>query len=286
MVTLIADCGSTKVEWTVTDHRKPIKNFKTTGFNAAVTPEETISRILAEEVSTALDGLSVGRLHFYGAGCIGGEVDRRLHKLLSGIIPGANIEIAGDLLGAARALFNDRQGIACILGTGSNSGLYDGSGIVANVPPMGYILGDEGSGAVLGRQLINHIFKHPGLLPPEIIEDFNSTYGLTKADIIEAVYRRPAANRFLASFCPFLKRHIDEPVIRRLVINSFLGFLSANLPGYGKEPTKLPIGFVGSIAFHFENELSEACTGFGFERPVVIQSPLDGLVRYHSTHPH
>ncbi len=285
MSTLIADCGSTKTEWAIISDKAPddaVITFRTSGFNAAVTPPGNISHILESEVIPRLAGTAVSRICFYGAGCIGGEVDERLRGLLAQAVPDAAIEIAGDLLGAARALFGGRPGIACILGTGSNCGVYDGREITLNTPPMGYILGDEGSGAVLGRKLINIIFKHPGLLPADIVEDFNLTYNLSKADIIERVYRQPAANRFLASFCPFIRKHLSHPVINDLVATSFEEFLSANLPADMLTPAasraSLPIGFVGSIAFHFSDILTEVCTRHGLYCPTILAAPLPSLI--------
>lgn len=294
MPTLIADCGSTKVEWAIihTDRSDNASNdtrvFRTTGFNAAVTPAEEIARLLSEELAPAIAGVNITRLHFYGAGCIGGDTDRRLLSLLRVILPDAKIEIQGDLLGAARALFGRNPGIACILGTGSNCGIYDGTAITLNTPPMGYILGDEGSGAVLERNLVNLVFKHPGLLPDEIVRDFNLTYNLSKAEIIQQVYRQPGANRFLASLCPFISKHISHPAMRRLVAGSFRDFLTANLP-VSLSPegqttvdcADLPIGFVGSIAYHFSDILAETCAAFGLDTPVIIPAPLKALAAYH-----
>lgn len=285
-LTLIADCGSTKIEWAVIDINasaslEPLKTFRSTGFNAAVTPAENISHILATEVTPVTMGLKIENVHFYGAGCIGGEVDKQLRLLLSEVFPDAKIEVASDLLGAARALFGNNQGIACILGSGSNSGLYNGKEIIANTPPMGYILGDEGSGAVLGRQLINHIFKHPGVISKEIIDDFNETYHLTKADVIENVYRRQAANRYLASFSPFIKKHITDPTIHQIVYSAFSDFFSANLTNYISTPTAIPIGFIGSIAHHFADVLTEATISAGYSSPNIQQSPLNNLIAYH-----
>jgi len=290
MLTLIADCGSTKIEWAVVNksnkHPVAVKTFRTTGFNAAVTPPEEINRLLTTELSPELADLTISDVHFYGAGCIGGVADDRVRSFFATILPDAEIEIAGDLIAAARALFGHNPGIACILGTGSNCGLYDGSGITHNTPPMGYILGDEGSGAVMGRNLINLIFKHPGLLPTEIIEDFHSTYHLSKVDIIELVYRRPAANRFLASFCPFLKKHLSHPAIHTLVSDSFRSFLCsnlpANIPGISKPVNSLPIGFVGSIAYHFSSILRETCTQANLKLTSIIRSPLGQLIEFHS----
>lgn len=302
MVTLIADCGSTKTEWAIVNptnenHAEPARTFRTTGFNAAVTPHEEIARILTTEVAPELSGRPISHVHFYGAGCIGGKVNDSLQSLLASIFPNAKIEIQGDLLAAARALFGKNPGIACILGTGSNCGIYDGTAITLNTPPMGYILGDEGSGAILGRKLINLIFKHPGLLPSEITDDFHSTYHLSQTDIIEQVYRQPAANRFLASFCPFLKRHIIHPVIHDLIHSSFQEFLHANLPishqpsgnsdiplskfTSGANKATLPIGFVGSIAHYFDSILIDVCHQAGFTNPIIVKSPVLGLCSYH-----
>ena len=294
MSTLIADCGSTKVEWAIihTDRSDNAPNdtsvFRTTGFNAAITPADEIARLLSEELAPAIAGANITRLHFYGAGCIGGDTDRRLLSLMRAILPDAEIEIQGDLLGAARALFGHNPGIACILGTGSNCGMYDGNAITLNTPPMGYILGDEGSGAVLGRNLVNLVFKHHGLLPDEIVTDFDTTYGLSKADIIQRVYRQPGANRFLASFCPFISKHITHPAMRRLVAGSFRDFLIANLPVSASpegqttvDCADMPIGFVGSIAYHFSDMLAEACAAFGLDAPVILPAPLKALAAYH-----
>lgn len=309
MSTLIADCGSTKALWAIIpsgyrasspDTPAPIPTpattpsispspaiIPTTGFNAAISSAEEIKSILATELSPSVGNEAINHIFFYGAGCIGGETDRRLAALLSEIFPNAEIEVASDLLGAARALFGHSAGIACILGTGSNCGIYDGRQITSNTPPMGYILGDEGSGTVMGRNLINRIFKHPGLLPTEIIEDFHLTYRLSKAEIIERVYRRPAANRFLASFCPFLKKHLSHPAISAIVTDSFTDFLEANLPQcspttVGEGAPHLPIGFIGSIAYHFSPILTRVCQTSAYKTPLILQSPLDGLISYHA----
>jgi N-acetylglucosamine kinase-like BadF-type ATPase len=280
MLKLIADCGSTKVEWVVinSDTKSIVKQFITTGFNAAVTPQAEISRLLSSELAPEIADFQIAQLHFYGAGCIGGEVDRRLSEMLRSVLVDADIEIAGDLLAAARGLFGNQVGIACILGTGSNSGEYNGKDIVANTPPMGYILGDEGSGAVLGKLLINRIFKYPGLLSKDIIDDFFATYGLTKADVIERVYRQPAANRFLASFAPFIKKHVNNPLIREMVAQAFRDFVNANLTGYHRFPR---LGFVGSVAYHFSDILTDVCIEEGLPEPTILRAPLLSLVKYH-----
>lgn len=308
MTTLIADCGSTKIEWALLHdgETNPI-TFKTTGFNAAVTPPEEINRILQYEMPREVDAKKVERIYFYGAGCIGGETDSNLKRLMSAIFPNSDIQIASDLLGAARALFGDGRGIACILGTGSNAGWYDGKKITFNPPPMGYILGDEGSGAVLGRTLINRIFKYPNVMPEDIIADFYQTYGLSKADIIEKVYRKPSPNRFLASLCPFIKKHIGCETVARIVSEGFQSFIDANgitssfdakevlsffdaddvsssqTGGRPAERDKqVPVGFIGSIAYHFSDILADVCRNNDINCTAIFQSPLASLTAYHS----
>ena len=175
--------------------------------------------------------------------------------------------------GGARA-FGCDEGIACILGTGANSCVYDGNEITANVPPLGYILGDEGSGAVLGRMFINALFKCG--LSAELRDEFLCETGLTLADIINKVYREPMANRFLASTSLFIHNHLDNNDLRTLVVDNFKAFFRRNVSLYGRRD--LPVGAVGSIAFYYKTELLEAARSEGFEVVKVIKSPMDGLV--------
>ncbi len=285
MLTLIADCGSTKVQWILLDDESGdiYADFTTTGFNAVLTPPGEIAATLASEVAPKLAPYNIYSLRFYGAGCIGGDTDRRLQQLLRDNIPHDRCEISSDLVGAARALLGNSEGIACILGTGSNTGLWDGHSIVANTPPLGFILGDEGSGAALGARFVSDVYK--GLMAEEIVAEFDRVYGLSKADIIENVYRRPAANRFLASFCPFLSAHLDHPDIAALVIGEFTRFISRNLMQYNplnEEGTPLPLGFVGSVAHYFSAALTLCCTRMGFDAPRIVRVPMEGLVAYHT----
>ena len=191
------------------------------------------------------------------------------------------IEVHSDMLAAARALCGRRPGIACILGTGSNSCYYDGRELRANVPPLGFILGDEGSGAVLGRLLVGDLLK--GQLAPALREAFVQDYGLSTADIIERVYRRPFANRFLASFAPFLARHREDAGIHRLLVDAFRAFLTRNVMHYDWQ--HLPAHFTGSIALHFQPELREAAASVGVQVGQVLASPMEGLIHYHAERP-
>lgn len=268
----IADSGSTKCEWIFGDGDR-ILRLRTAGINAVQQSPDAIRAVLAE--LPPLDG--VAELRFYGAGCGDSfpEASAVLRRELAARFgPGTAIGLGSDLLGAARALFGRGEGIACILGTGSNSCHCRGGEIVANVPPLGYVLGDEGSGAVLGRNLVNGIFK--GMIP--LREEFLHTFALTYAGLIRRVYREPAANRFLASFAPFIRAHLDCAPVRKMVVRSFGEFAARNLSGY---PTGLPVAFVGGVAAHFEEPLREAMAAAGREVVRIVCSPAEELWKYH-----
>lgn len=268
----IADSGSTKCEWIFGDGDR-ILRLRTAGINAVQQSPDAIRAVLAE--LPPLDG--VEELRFYGAGCGDSfpEASAVLRRELAARFgPGTAIGLGSDLLGAARALFGRGEGIACILGTGSNSCHCRGGEIVAHVPPLGYVLGDEGSGAVLGRNLVNGIFK--GTIP--LREGFLRTFALTYAGLIRRVYREPAANRFLASFAPFIRAHLDCAPVREMVVRSFGEFAARNLSGY---PAGLPVAFVGGVAAHFEEPLREAMAAAGREVVRIVCSPAEEIWKYH-----
>lgn len=268
----IADSGSTKCEWIFGDGDR-ILRLRTVGINAVQQSPDAIRAVLAE--LPPLDG--VEELRFYGAGCGDSfpEASAVLRRELAARFgPGAAIGLGSDLLGAARALFGRGEGIACILGAGSNSCHCRGGEIVAHVPPLGYVLGDEGSGAVLGRNLVNGIFK--GTIP--LREEFLRTFALTYAGLIRRVYREPAANRFLASFAPFIRAHLDCAPVREMVVRSFGEFAARNLSGY---PAGLPVAFVGGVAAHFEEPLREAMAAAGREVVRIVCSPAEEIWKYH-----
>jgi len=181
------------------------------------------------------------------------------------------------MLGAARGLSGRNPGIVCILGTGSNSCYYDGDKIVSNVSPLGFILGDEGSGAVLGKRLVGDLLKNQ--LPAGLKEKFLQEFDLTPALIIERVYRQPFPNRFLASLSPFLLRNMEEPALRSLVFDSFCSFLTRNVMQYGYK--QYPVYFIGSIAYHYREILEEAILASGMQSGGIMQNPMEGLVKYH-----
>ena len=198
--------------------------------------------------------------------------------LLQEVFPQAKqVEAHSDLLGAARALCGHNYGIASILGTGANSCLYDGEYIIQNTPALGYILGDEGSGGVLGKHFLHELYK--GVLSENIRREFEQEYGLMMSDVIQRVYREPMPNRFLASLAPFIHRHLSDPAVARLVIDNFRDFFRYNIRPYQLE---MPVSFVGSIAWHFRDQLAEAANAEGFRLGTILKSPIEGLLRYHA----
>lgn len=280
---LLADCGSTKCDWALvdTENHYVIKQFKTVGLNVALYTERELLEFVGEEVAPNVDREHIDTIKFYGAGAgINPRQDKMLRNTLSIKFPDAEIEIDTDLVGAAVALFGSSPGVACILGTGSNSGVYDGAKIIANTPPLGFILGDEGSGASLGKRLVNAIFK--GLLSTEITEKFEGAYHLTKQQLIERVYRQSFANVYLASFAPFLSANISNPEIKELVLEEFRSFIKHNLLQYNELNNQIKIGFVGSIAISFRPQIETVIREFFPSLPTInfLPSPIEGLVKH------
>ncbi len=250
--------------------------FSTQGITPVHQSEETIRDILRGELLPRLAAAEVTAVHFYGAGCTPQKIPA-MSRLLTELLPSAQtVEVAGDMLGAARALCGKQAGIVCILGTGSNSCYYDGESIVSNVSPLGYILGDEGSGAYLGKRLVGDCLK--GQLPERLCRRFLERFQLTPADIIERVYRQPLANRFLASLSCFLGENRQEPEIHKLLVECFSAFVRRNLLSY----PAAKLYCTGSIAYYYAEELHEAAAAFGLQIERILQKPMEGLVAYHT----
>lgn len=273
---LIADSGSSKTDWILTSETNGTLEVQTTGINPVRDSQRAISIVLTQELLPKLPQTGISEIHFYGAGCIS-PYSSIVTSALSECFPTSKIFVESDLLGAARALCGNTPGIACILGTGSNSCLYDGKEIIANVSPLGYILGDEGSGAVLGRTLVGDILKKQ--LPEHLCREFQEYFSLTAQDIIERVYRQPQPNRFLASLVPFLHKKRKEPEIHQLLLNGFKQFLKRNIRQYNKP--HMSVNFVGSIAFYFQEELVEALQSESMNRGVILQKPIVEITKYH-----
>jgi N-acetylglucosamine kinase-like BadF-type ATPase len=296
---LIADSGSTKTDWTLLlssseeNTNKVIATFKTQGITPIHQTAADIRQILGQELMSQLSTfprahlVSMGVLDtslvqhasvcFYGSGCTPAHVPM-MKQVLNEVLSPKDVEVHSDLMAAARALCGHDAGIACILGTGANSCLYDGEQIVQNTPALGYILGDEGSGSVLGRLFLNAIFKNPKMA--NLRDKFLKETKQTQADIIKKVYNEPMANRYLASTSTFIIEHLDNPTLRQLVIDNFRQFFRSNIDPYNRKD--LPVHFVGSMAFHYRSQLEEAAKLEGYTIGQTLQSPMEGLIKYHS----
>ena len=275
---LLADSGSTKTDWGLVENGKLVKRLRTSGMNPFQMSEEAITEEIKTHLVPELPGTVLDEVHFYGAGCTKEKQPIVERALRANLTIHGECEVASDMLGAARGICGHKPGIACILGTGSNSCSYDGKNLVKNVSPLGFILGDEGSGAVLGKLLVGDVLKNQ--MPEAITKRFFEKYKLTSAEIIDRVYRQPKPNTFLASFVPFLEENIDEPKIYNLVKESFRSFLRRNVMQYDGWQT-LPIGFNGSIAKIYKKPLLEALEEEGMHLGRIIQAPMEAMVEYH-----
>ena len=264
---LIADSGSTKTDWLIGSDR-----ISTQGINPIHQDDDTILAILSS-LTSHLSPLTshLSTIRFYGAG-VRPEQEERMVRLLKQVFPEAvSIEAKSDMLGAAHALCGKEEGLACILGTGANSCLFDGEHIIQNTPPLGYILGDEGSGAVMVRMFLNALYKNR--LYSGAQEEFERHFNLSMPDVIERVYRQPMANRWLASLCPYIHEHLDKPTVEDVVVQNFRLFIRHNLTPYDRP--HLPINAVGSVAYFFKSQLELAAKDEGYTIGRILRSPLD-----------
>lgn len=275
---LIADSGSTKTDWAVVDNGRQVVAMSTQGINPFHQDAENIATVIEEELLPKMGNIDPEGIFFYGSGCREDKVEMMCGILGKAFPQCARIEAQGDLLAAARAVCGELEGIACIMGTGANSCLYDGNRVVENTPPLGYILGDEGSGAVLGKLFVNALFK--GQLPSELKDEWLEETGLSLNIIINKVYREPLANRFLASTSRFIHQHLSVEPLERMVVYNFREHFRRNVNQYGRKD--LTVGAIGSVAYYYREQLQKAATVEGYTLGKVMRSPMDGLVRYHS----
>jgi len=275
---LIADSGSTKTDWILTTAENSILEVETMGINPVRDSRDAIFDNIKNQLFPQLPPKhQICQIHFYGAGCID-PYKKNVEEILADVFGSTTkITVESDLLGAARALCGNQAGIACILGTGSNSCLYDGKKIVSNTSPLGYILGDEGSGAFLGKTLVGNILKK--IFSQKIQDRFFEKYNLTPSIIINKVYRESMPNRFLASLVPFLAEHREEPEIHDMLVWAFRQFFARNVKAYGHP--EMEINCVGSIAFHFENEIKDAAAKEGLKMGKILQKPARDIADFH-----
>ncbi len=273
---VIADSGSSKADWMFCEAGNETR-FQTAGINPFFLNIEEIVEVL-KEIDSLPESNQVTTVFYYGAGVIPGKTDRIVSEALERIFPQAEVIVADDMLGAARALLGNKTGIACILGTGANSCVYNGSEISDKIPPLGFILGDEGSGAHLGKLFLNDYFKRG--LPADLRQKTVSELHPELTDVLQSVYRGEYPSRFLAAFTLFLGRHVDHLYVQKLLKRSFKAFFERNIERYPRY-NLMTVSFTGSIAWHFSDVLKEVATARGITIGKIVEKPIDGLKLYH-----
>ena len=276
-VQLIADSGSTKCEWCLLYNGKK-KIINTHGISPYFVKREQIVDLLEQDLVPELKNVEIEELHFYGTGMGNPSNEKIVRLALKEVFSTADITLEDDLLGAARALCGHEKGIACILGTGANSCYYNGKKIVKNSPGLGYVLGDEGSGAYLGKKVIQYYLYNT--FDEDLMHLFNKHFNVSKDDILDSVYKKPLANRYLASYAIFLAENRGHYMIENIIEDGLNDFVFNHLYKY-EESWKMPINFTGSIAFGFKDVLQDLCNTYELELGKVLQSPMDGLVEFH-----
>lgn len=276
-IKLIADSGATKAEWCLLDGKKR-KTVITQGISPYFLNTEQITSLLQQELLPRLKNVRVDEVFYYGTGCANPENVRSVRNAIRRVLPGSKIEVTHDLMAAARALCGREKGIACILGTGSNSCYYDGKKMVKNSPGLGYVLGDEGSGAYLGKKVVQYYLY--GTFDEELRGRFDATYVTTPTEILESVYKKPLPNRYLAGYAGFLAENRGHYMIENIIEDGLNDFFFNHLCKY-REVWKLPVHFAGGVAFGFKDVLQHLCDSYEFELGTVLKNPMQGLVTYH-----
>lgn len=274
---LIADGGSTKVDWACIGDNGQVTKVRTQGINPAHLSDEGIVAVLTDKISPLCP--EVSQVHFFGAGLIGGESVSRMERCFGKVWPGVKCSFYSDVLASAIALFGRGRGIACILGTGSNSCLCDDARVVENVRAGGFILGDEGSGAWIGKSLLQDYIK--GIMPEPLAEEFRREYDLSYESIVQKVYREPKPAAYMASLNMFAASHVDHAYVEELVRRGFEAFVVRNVCRY-RDYASLQVGFVGSVAVQYEGILRDVCAVRGLVVKSVIKAPIDSLIEYFS----
>lgn len=274
---IIADSGSTKTDWRIINQDGSIDQAKTMGFNPFYVGEEEISKELQANLVPQVNGIP-NKVYFYGSGCSSETNKSIIKNALQAIWSKIDVDVDNDLLAAARALCLDEEGIACILGTGSNSCDYNGKEIIKNIPPLGYILGDEGSGAYLGKKLLQEYLR--GAMPTHIAQKIDKRFGLSIDEVLTKTYKEPLPSRFLASFAKFIFQNIKDPYLHNLVYNAFSMFFENNVMQY-ENYEKKKVHFAGSIAFYFCNILRQVANDKNIVMKNIVESPIAGLTLYH-----
>lgn len=274
---LIADSGATKTDWCLINGTEVLKRYSSKGISPVFQSQLEITNEIGVNIFPVFNKWEISGIYFYGSGCTEENIPI-VKKAIQQSFPIEDIEVNSDLVAAARSLCGYEAGIACILGTGSNSCEWNGTTIVKQVSPLGFILGDEGSGASMGKKLIGDALKNQ--LTKGLKEQLMEEYDLTPAIVIESVYRQPFPSRFLASLSPFIKKHITDESVKRIVVESFTDFLKRNVMQYNY--SELTVNFVGSIGWHYNILLREIAENMGLKVGKIEKSPINGLIEFHS----
>lgn len=276
---LVADSGATKTHWVLLDNESVQLEVYTKGFNPYYYSADDFTKSLLEEFIDKIAFKDISNIYFYAAGCSSKANVNIIQSALSKIFVNASIFAHHDLYGAAIALLGNDKGIACILGTGSNSCLWDGQNIIHNVPSVGYLLGDEGGGTYTGKLLVREILL--GIAPKDISELFYESVGLTFSSTLDRIYKEPNPNQFLSQQTKFLREHITNTYCKNLVKRSFSDFVDVQLIKYPGVKS-LPSSFTGSVAANFKGILKEVLDKHSIKMGRIIKEPMEGLITYHS----
>lgn len=277
-VKLIADSGSTKCEWCLLANGKK-KKIITQGISPYFLTAEQIIELLQKELLKKIKDITVDEIYYYGTGLGNPANVTLIKKVLKKLFPTAKVEANIDLLAAARAVCGNEKGVACILGTGSNSCFYNGKKIVKNSPGLGYVLGDEGSGAYLGKKVVQHFLYNT--FDEDLMLRFANQFNTDANEILEHVYKMPQPNRYLASFAIFLADNRGHYMIENIIEDGLNDFFFTHLYKY-RESWLYPISFVGSVAYGFKDVLKDLCATYELEIGKVLKQPMDGLIEYHN----
>ena len=277
-VKLIADSGATKAEWCLIGGKRK-KTIFTQGLSPYFLNTQQITDVLMKELYPKMKNVQVNEIYFYGTGCANPSNARSVKKAIQSVFSKAKVNVGHDLIGAAKALCGREKGIVCILGTGSNSCYFNGNRIVKNSPGLGYVLGDEGSGAYLGKKVLQYYLYET--FDENLRARFDAKYATNRVEILENVYKKPLPNRYLASFAIFLAENRGHYMIENILEDGLNDFFFNHLCKY-RETWLLPIHFTGSVAHGFKDVLQELCDTYELELGRVLKNPMEGLVEYHT----
>lgn len=278
MAILLADSGATKCEWCVVDKGKLKKTIFTIGISPYFLSGDQIEELIRRDLFPQMKRYKIDAIYYYGTGCKNPDNQKIVKKAINRVFTGIPTEVTHDLMGAARAVCQHEKGIACILGTGSNSCYFNGKKIIKNSPGLGYVLGDEGSGAYLGKKVIQYFLYKT--FDEELTYRFNEMFRITDTEILEQVYKQPLPNRFLAGFALFLSENRGHYMVENIVEDGLNDFFFQHIIKYN-ESWKFPIHFVGGVAFGFRDVVTDLCASYELELGQIMQHPMEGLIRYH-----